>query len=586
MIRATASRIPVIPENDGQPNRWVGLVSDGSVLLLAALCMFWRLGAAPIRDTDEALYASIALAMAHGGPWLIPHLDSVPYIEKPPLLYWLMAISFKLFGVGAWQARLPDALAAWLTALGCIAFGRTVRAPLAGRFAALVVGTALGYVLIARTILFDPLLVLLWLTALACTVLATQRQQRAWLRGAAVALALATLTKGPVAPLLLGLVVVVQLLVAPGSRKRLDLLRFYLDPWALSLYLLLVVPWHWAAWQAQPGFAWFYLVNETVGRFFGFRYPDDFHHGPWWYYGPKLLIGFFQWTPLLAVIAWLAPRLQGAGAEAEAARWARNTAIVLTVFFSAASDKGAYYLLPVVPLVAWWLGVRLQAALHTADGRLLRTGLGWGAMLFGATAIGLGALTFTAPLHAELLLAGLPPAEFSRLPALVLSVAAIAGLSALLLCTRRWPVGLGLYALTAVIMVQFATQIAVAKTATTSQRDVAAVMQARLPADTEWFSWQTFEDQDASLLFYGTARLHVIDSASKDLWFGCHHDPGQSTCVDAATLQRARADGKPVAIWVADTQLQTWLASGLGAGLQVQSFADSAVFFTLPAPRR
>lgn len=579
-----AAVLPAALQQTAEPQRGAALsrsatLADGLVLAIAAVCLFWQLGAAPIRDTNEALYADIALTMAHGGSWIIPHLDGVPYIEKPPLLYWLMAWSFKLLGVGAWQARLPDALAAWLTALGCIAFGRAMRAPLAGRFAALVVGTALGYVMIARTILFDPLLVLFWLTALACTVVAVHRQQPAWLRLAAIAVALATLTKGPMALLLLGLVVVVQLLLAPGGHKRDALLRFYLDPWAIGLFVLIVAPWHLAALHTLPGFGWFFFVNETIGRFLGTRIPDDFHHGPWWYYGPKLLIGFFQWTPVLAALAWLTPRLQGNGPAADSARWARNTAIILTVFFSAAGDKGAYYLLPVVPLVAWWLGVRLQAALQTADGGVLHIGLGWGAMLFGAAALGLWSLTWTTPLHAELLRSGLPQAQFGWLPALVLSLAAMALLSAALLHARRLQLGLALFGLTALIMVDFSTQLAVAKTAEVSQKQVAADMRQRLAAQVQWFSWQTFEDHDASLLLYGSRKLFVIDSTSQDLWFGCKDDPRQTTCVDAAALQRARADGKPVAVWVARSRLQSWLDSGLAQGMQSQPFKDCVVFY-------
>ena len=588
-LPSPAAALPAALQPAGEPQRhaalsWSTALADGLVLLVAAVCLFWGLGAAPIRDTNEALYADIALTMAHGGSWIIPHLDGVPYIEKPPLLYWLMAWCFKLFGVGAWQARLPDALAAWLTALGCIAFGRLMRAPLAGRFAALVVGTALGYVLIARTILFDPLLVLFWLTALACTVVAVQRQQRAWLRLAAVAVALATLTKGPMALLLLGLVVVVQLLLAPGRHQRGALLRFYLDPWAIGLFVLIVAPWHVAALQTLPGFGWFFFVNETIGRFLGTRIPDDFHHGPWWYYGPKLLIGFFQWTPVLAAIAWLTPRLQGDGPAADSARWARNTAVVLTVFFSAAGDKGAYYLLPVVPLVAWWLGVRLQAALHTADGGALHTALGWGAMLFGLAALGLWSLTWTRPLHAELLRSGLPHAQFGWLPELVLSLAAVALLSAVLLHARRLLLGLALFGLTALIMVDFSTQLAVAKTAAVSQKQVAADMRQHLAPQVQWFSWQTFEDHDASLLLYGSRKLYVIDSTSRDLWFGCKDDPRQTTCVDAAALQRARASGQPVAVWVARSRLQSWLDSGLAQGMQSQPFKDSVVFYDNGAP--
>ena len=553
------------------------LLLDGLVLLIIGACLFWGLSTAPISDTNEALYANIAQTMAQGGSWIVPHLDGVAYIEKPPLLYWLMALSFKIFGVGAWQARLPDALAAWLTAAGCIALSRTM----AGRFAALVTGTALGYVLIARNILFDPLMAFFWLGALAAVVLAVAQRQRAWLRGAAVAVALATLTKGPEAFLLLGLVMLVQLLAAPDGWTRRTLLRFYLDPWAIGLFLLVVAPWHLAALAQQPDFGWFFFVNETIGRFLGTRIPDDFHHGPWWYYGPKLMIGFFQWTPLILLLAAFAPRLQGAGPAAQSARWARNAALVLTLFFSAASDKGAYYLLPVVPLVAWWLGVRLQGGMQPPDlaATLLRR-LGLGAMAFGLAALGLWAATFTPALHAELLRSGLPHAQFAWLPGLIVGVALLSFVGGGLLLARRLQAGLAVFGLSALVMVQFAAHLAAAKSPELSQQRVAAAMRPLVPAQAVWFSWQTFEDHDASLLFYGVRRLHVIDSTSADLAFGCGHTPGQTTCVSAEALQQALAAGEPVAVWVARNRLSSWLDSGLAQGLQRTSFKDSEVFYS------
>lgn len=576
------------PSATAQVSTWrqvlpMALALDGLVLLVVGLSLFWNLGAAPIRDTNEALYAAIALAMTHGGSWIIPHLNSVPYIEKPPLLYWLMSLSFDAFGVGGWQARLPDAAAAWLTAAGCIAFGRAVAAPIAGRFAALVTGTALGYVLIARTMLFDPLMVFFWLSALAMLTLAVQRRQRGWLRASAVAVALATLTKGPVALLLLGLIAVVHLLAAPGDWKRGTLLRFYLDPWAWALFLLTAAPCHLAAMQTLPGFTWFFFVNETIGRFLGTRIPDDFHHGPWWYYGPKLLIGFFQWTPLVLLLAWFAPRLDNAQAATFSARWARNTALVLTVFYSSAGDKGAYYLLPVVPLVAWWLGVRLQQGLQQGGlaAQRLQARLGLGAAAFAVAAVVLWATTLTSHLRAELLRSGLPPAQFDWLPLVVGGVALTALAGAILLRSARLHGGLAVFGLSAVVMTQFSVHLAVAKTADLSQKQVAATMERLLPAQTQWFSWQTFEDHDASLLLYGVRHLQVIDSQSKDLWFGCQQAPWKHTCVPAQTLRQALAEGRPVAVWVSRNRLPAWLHSGLAQGMQTQAFKDSVVFYSL-----
>ena len=551
---------------------------DALVLLIAAACLFWGLGGPAIRDNNEALYADIAWAMARGGSWVIPHLDGVPYIEKPPLLYWLMAATFKLFGVGAWQARLPDALAAWLICAGSIAYGRLVKAPLAGRFAALVSGTALGFVLVARTILFDPLMLLFWLAALGGVVLAIHARKRLWLRLAAAAVGLATLTKGPEALLLLGLIAVLHLLFSPGAWRRGELLRFLLDPWAIAIFILVTTPWHLAAVREQPGFAWFYFVNETIMRFLGKRIPDDYHTGPWWYYGPKLVLGFFQWTAVLALLAWRGPRLDGHDAGALCARWARNAALVLTIFFSAAGNKGAYYLLPVVPLVGWWLGVKLDVAERRGELHRLLPWLGAGAALFAVAALILWGVSHTAAVDGQFTHWGLPAAQFARLPSLFAAVALSAGLGAALWWRRKLHPGLLVFGLSAVVMSHYATELAIAKTDDTSQKNVAAALHAALPGGAELFSWQTFEDHDASLLLYGFRPLRVIDSTSSDLWFGCRHAQGHTPCVGPSALEQARSEGRAVAVWVARSRLPTWLASGLGHGLQRLDFKDSVVF--------
>ncbi len=552
------------------------------MLALAAACLFAWLGLPPLRDNNEALYADIGWAMAHGGSWIIPHLNGVPYIEKPPLLYWLIALSYKAFGVGLWQSRLPDAAAAWLSCALLIVWGRSLGAALAGRFAALVCGSALGYVMIARTMLFDPLLVLWWLAAFALVQRAVWQRRRLWLRAATLPLALAVLAKGPEALLLLGLIALLRLLLAPGDWRRGELLRFYLDPVAIGLLLALLAPWHIAATREQPGFAWFYFINETVMRFLGRRIPDDFHTGPWWYYGPKLLIGFFQWTPLLALLAWRAPRL-GAGLADDAARWARDAAVVLTVFFSIASNKGAYYLLPVVPLVALWLGLRLQRAADAGALDALGRWLSPGALAFGVAAFALWGASLAGPLHDQLLRSGLPPAQFALLPWLIGALALIALLAATLLMHERAFGGLLLYALTGLAMVGFASELDVAKTADTSQAHVAAALRRVLPADAEVFSWQTFEDHDASLLMYGWRPLRVIDSTSADLWFGCRALGAAGPCVGPQALRQAQRDGHAVAVWVSRSRLPGFLASGLQHGLTALPFKDSVVFV---APER
>ncbi|MDE1957054.1 MAG: glycosyltransferase family 39 protein [Betaproteobacteria bacterium] len=555
------------------------LAIDAALLALTALCMFHGLGVGPIRDTDEALYADIAAAMAHGGSWIIPHLDGVPYIEKPPLLYWIMALVFKAFGVGAWQARLPDALAGWLCSVGCVALGRITGAPLAGRFAALVTATSLGFLLVCRTVLFDPVMALFWLAAFACVQLAMHRQQRSWLRAAAVAVGLATLAKGPMALALLGLVGLLQIVFAPEGRARSQWLRFLLDPWSVALFLLIVAPWHIAASLRLPGFAHFYFVNETLMRFLGTRVPRDFHTGPWWYYGPRLLIGFFQWSGVMAAVALLAPRLRGSGTAEFTARMARNAALVWIVFFSAAGDKGAYYLLPTVPLLAWWLGVRLQAAQEASASARLRTWIAMGMLGFALCTLGALALSWTPELQAAILRSGLPAGELEALRTLLAELSAASLLAGVLQMRGRGSAALLLFGLLGLAMAGFADRLSQAKTADLSQRHVAAKLYARMPADTIVYSWRRFEDHDASLLLYGTRQLRVIDSLSSDLRFGCAAAPDAGACVGPGAVLRSRAEGRPLAVWVPRGRLAGFLATGLAAGMFSFPARDSVVFY-------
>ncbi len=557
-------------------------MADAAVLLLVAACLFWALGRPPIRDNNEALYADIALAMRNGGSWLIPHLDGVPYIEKPPLLYWLMALSFKAFGVGAWQARLPDAGAAWLASLGCIVLGRRLRAPLGGRVAALVAGSALGWVQIARTILFDPLMSLCWLVALALVVLAEQRASRTLMRWAMLPLGLAVMTKGPEALVMLGLVGLVQLLLSPGPLPRARMLRLFVDPWAIALFVAVALPWQLLAAWHQPGFAWFFWVNETINRFLGTRIPADFHHGPLWYYVPRLLVGTFQWTPWLLVLCWRTARLRD-DAAGRSAVWARNAALSLFVFFSVASDKGAYYLLPLVVLLSWWGGMRLQQALD--QGRLQRL-LPWaaaGCASFGLAAVLLWLAVQGVPaLHRAVLHSGLPPSQFALLRELVVTLLGLSLLAAALLRARLLEAGLLVFGLCGLALTLFSTELAWAKTPDTSQKHVAGVLHTLYPRGVDVFSWRSFEDQDASLLFYGFRPLRVVDSVSSDLWFGCRHATGPSPCVDRALLRRTIARGGPLAIWVARGRLAEFEASGLARGLRRLPFRDSVVFIQRP----
>src|SRR4051812_19652686 len=121
--------------------------------LIIGFACFYGLGGYPLLDNNEGLYASIGRDMLNSGQFIVPQLNGVPYLEKPPLLYWLLAASFALFGVNAWAAHLVPALALLATAWMMQRFlARQARSQEAGYAAAVIMVTALPLLAIGRMV--------------------------------------------------------------------------------------------------------------------------------------------------------------------------------------------------------------------------------------------------------------------------------------------------------------------------------------------------------------------------------------------------------------------------------------------------
>src|SRR5262245_34315167 len=180
-------------------------VRRDALLLLVVLpalflypCLSFRLF-----EPDEGRYAEIAREMLARGEWVIPLLQGEPYLDKPPLFYWLVMLSYQAFGVHDWAARLVPAVAVHLTILLAYLFGRTWLGERAAFRGALVLALAPGFLNMGRLLLLDGLLALWTTLALFAGFTALrERWHRGWWLLACVACALGVLTKGPVAVLL------------------------------------------------------------------------------------------------------------------------------------------------------------------------------------------------------------------------------------------------------------------------------------------------------------------------------------------------------------------------------------------------
>src|SRR6185295_12060726 len=156
-------------------------------------------------EPDEGRYAQIPKEMLAHDSWVVPTLQGEPYLDKPPLMYWLIALSYQVFGITPVAARLVPAICVHLTILAVYLIGRRSLGERAAFWAALLLSIAPGIVSIARLLLLDGLLTLCVTVSVLCgfEAVRTGTLKRGWWLAAAVASGLRFLTKGPISEVLL-----------------------------------------------------------------------------------------------------------------------------------------------------------------------------------------------------------------------------------------------------------------------------------------------------------------------------------------------------------------------------------------------
>jgi 4-amino-4-deoxy-L-arabinose transferase-like glycosyltransferase len=354
--------------------------------LAALISLVWlsSLSGRPLFNPDEGRYAEIPREMLQGGDWVVPHLNGLAYIEKPPLQYWATAAAYWLFGVNEFSARLYTALAA----LASIALAGFLAARVfgieAGWRAAAVLSAMFMFVALGQLMTLDMSLTF-WMTVSLAGFLLAQghaRTQRRWMLLAWVGAACGVLTKGLVAAAIPAAVLVIYSLwsrdFAPWRKLQPAL--------GLPLFLAITVPWHWLAAQRLEDFLQFFFVHEHFARYLT---PSADRQAPWWFFGMVFLAGTVPWTvPALRVViaGWRAP---GPPGEFRPTLFLWVWVIFICVFFSLSDSKLMPYILPAIPALAV-----LIAALPPAT---LRRDFLVTSILTTAVALALCAATFDLP---------------------------------------------------------------------------------------------------------------------------------------------------------------------------------------------
>jgi 4-amino-4-deoxy-L-arabinose transferase-like glycosyltransferase len=313
-------------------------------------------------DDADSTHAEAAREMVATGDYVTLHVNGVRYLEKAPLPYWLVAISYKVLGVNEFSTRLPMVLSVMMLGVMGSLWGRRAFGERTGIYAALFVYTCAGVFLFTRVLIPEVLLSALIAAALYFFLTALEPGAEAWRWYAGYAMmALGVLTKGLIA-LAFPCGAAFFFLLVTGEWRRWREFRLISG---LALFLAIAAPWHILAGLRNPGtaehhgFFWFYFVNEHFLRFLGKRYPRDYNKLPAVLYWSLHLVWLFPWSFYLpaavkiAVEEWRGRRGAGSNGEVRKANdFVSRTRLLcwiwagVVLIFFAISTNQEYYTFP------------------------------------------------------------------------------------------------------------------------------------------------------------------------------------------------------------------------------------------------
>ena len=324
-----------------------------SLIFATFLLYFVFLGNYALMEPDEGRYAEIPREMIETGDYLTPRLNYVHYFEKPPMHYWLSALSFNLFGQNEFAARFPTAL---LAVIGAIAI-----AILASEFIGftgavvtyVVTVTSLLYYAIGSITITDMPLSAFMTISLVAYFIAHKRESRLWYLVFYVALALGVLTKGLIAIVLPGGIIFFYILLT--RQWKLLYKSFYIP--GIVLFFAITLAYFYPVCVANPDFFYFFFIREHF-----LRYTTTIHarYQPFWYYFPMIPAAIVPWTGFLPSI------FSREGLRGERNEDKRHLFVysclwfsVILFFFSFSNSKLIPYIVPCIPPLALLISANL-----------------------------------------------------------------------------------------------------------------------------------------------------------------------------------------------------------------------------------
>jgi len=336
-----------------------------TLLVLAAGIYLFTASDRAILDDGDALYSHVAQNMAATGDWVTPYANGVRFLDKPPMLYWLTAASLRVFGVTEFAVRFPAVCAVAATALLLFFLGRMAYGPFAG----FVAGSAFAFctgTFLFTLMAFPDIFFVFFLTLAVTAFYSWYRDDQNPVFPALLFYAAgagAVLSKG-----LIGLAfpAAIALLFLIWSRNPGRLKHFHPVKGTL-LFFLIATPWHVLAAVRNPGFLWYYFVNEQFLRFMGKRQPLDYESISLPVFWALALAWLFPWSAFLPALrhVWRGSDDRDRAAR-DVVRICFCWTFVILVFFSV-SSRIEHYSMPIFPPIAILIGAALSSESLAGD---------------------------------------------------------------------------------------------------------------------------------------------------------------------------------------------------------------------------
>ncbi|HKA57639.1 MAG TPA: glycosyltransferase family 39 protein [Gemmatimonadales bacterium] len=388
------------------------------LVLAAVLALAFNLGGYPLFDPDEGRNAEVAREMAESNDYLLPHLNGLPYLDKPVVYFAAAAAVMEIVGPTETAARLPALVFTLITIVVVIRFARRRWGPDTGWLAGLALATMPMVLAYARTTIFDSTLACF--TTIAILAFWEDRPILAW-----AAMGIGAITKGPVAMLVPLATLVPYSLLAGRALRRIFPLA------GLAVFALVALPWFFAVSARIPDFPHYVFVRETFERVTTAQFRRT---GPVWYYLPIVPVAAFPWiVPALGRLknwrwVWLGRKVNPHAQDTLLlACWVLGPLL----FFTLNQSKLPQYVLPLMPAFA-------IAAARLITRRVSELGGGIGVArrtyIVIAAVLGVALVSLTRWLPAPI---DLTPAQRTAIPSVALAV----GVALLVSAALVWHAG-------------------------------------------------------------------------------------------------------------------------------------------------